>query len=117
MKTFAGRKLGRPSKHRESLLKNLAASLLRHEKIRTTLPKAREVCRYAERIIAIAKSEEGLRAQRNVSKFIREEEVRKKLFEVLVPRFQSRNGGCTQIVKVGPRSGDAAPMAVVRLLP
>ena len=117
MKTFAGRKLGRPSGHRESLLKNLTTSLLQHEKIKTTLPKAKEVCRYAEKVITIAKSKEGLAAQRGVSKHIRRKEVMKKLFEVLVPRYQSRNGGYTQMIRIGFRAGDAAPMALIRLVP
>ena len=117
MKTFAGRKLGRPSGHRELMLRNLASSLLQHEKIKTTLPRAKEVCRFTEKIITIAKSNEGVHAKRGVAKQVIGEEIQKKLFEVLVPRYQSRNGGYTQIVRIGPRAGDAAPMALIRLLP
>ena len=117
MKTFAGRKLGRPSGHRATLLRNLAANLLEHEKIETTVPKAKELRRYAEKIITMAKKNETLTAQRGVAKHIARTEVRKKIFEVLVPRYQSRSGGYTQIVRTGQRSGDSAPMAVVRLLP
>lgn len=116
MKTFAGRKLGRPSGARKALLRSLAHSLLLHEKIQTTLPKAKEVSRYTEKIITSAKKE-GVWAQRDVAKKIYQDDVQKKLFEVLLPRYQSRNGGYTQIVRVGQRTGDAAEMAVIRLLP
>lgn len=116
MKTFSGRKLGAKPGHRMSLLKNLATSLLQHERIQTTVPKAKEVCRYAEKIITIAKAQ-GVNAQRGVAAHIGQAQVRKKLFDVLVPRYQSRNGGYTQIIRSGSRQGDAAPMAVVRLLP
>lgn len=116
MKTFAGRKLGRPSGHRQSLLRNLSSSLLLNEKIHTTFPKAREVSRYTERIITLAKSE-GIAAQRNVARQIHQREVLKKIFEVILPRYQSRKGGYTQIIRMGQRSGDGAKEAVVRLLP
>lgn len=116
MRTFAGRKLGRPTGHRHALLRNLATSLFQHEKIQTTLPKAKELSRYAEQIITMAKRE-GFNAHRGVVKHVQQEQVRKKIFEVLVPRYQTRNGGYTQIIRSGQRVGDAAPMAVVRLLP
>jgi len=116
MKTFAGRKLGRTSAHRLSLLRNMASSLLQHEKVQTTLPKAKEVSRFAEKIITIAKHE-GLTAQRAVAQHIHQTGVQKKLFEVLVPRYESRNGGYTQIIKIGRRQGDAVEMALLRLLP
>ena len=115
MKTFAGRKLSRKPGHRECLLRNLTVALLQYEKIQTTLPKAKELSRYAEKVITMAK-QEGLTAQRQVARFIQQKEVRKKLFEVLVPRYQSRDGGYTQIMRSGQRTGDAAPMAVIRLL-
>ncbi len=117
MKTFAGRKLGRPTDHRLALLKNLTTSLLQHEKIETTVPKAKELCRYAEKIITIAKKNEIVTAQRGVARYVTQAQVRKKLFQVLVPRYQSRNGGYTQVIRSGFRSGDSAPMAIVRLLP
>ena len=116
MKTFAGRKLGRPSDHRRTLLRELATNLLKHEKIQTTLPRAKEVGRFTEKIITMAKAE-NLAARRRVAGEVHQKEVQKKLFEVLVPRYQSRSGGYTQILRTGPRSGDAAPMAVIRLLP
>lgn len=116
MKTFAGRKLGRSSSARQSLLRSLATSLLQHEIIRTTLPKAKEVSRLAEKIITVAK-QEGLSSRREIAKHILQKDVQKKLFEVLVPRYQSRDGGYSQIIRIGSRTGDAAPMAVIRLLP
>ena len=116
MKTFAGRKLCRPTGHRDAMLKNMAMSLFQHEKIQTTFPKAKEVSRYAEKIITMAK-EEGLNAQRKVIGHVHLEQIRKKIFEVLVPRYQARGGGYTQVIKNGQRTGDAAEMAIVRLLP
>lgn len=116
MKTFSGRKLGRPTGPRHALLRSLAESLLLHEKIQTTLPKAKELSRYAEQIITAAKGE-GTHARRTVAKYIHQEPIRKKLFDVLAPRYQTRNGGYTQIIRGGLRVGDAAPMAVIRLLP
>lgn len=116
MKTFAGRKLGRRSGHRNSLLRSLTSALLLGEKIQTTFPKAKELSRYAEKIISAAKKE-NLTAQRQVARFVHQEGARRKLFEVLVPRYQSRNGGYTQIIRVGQRTGDATHMAIIRLLP
>jgi large subunit ribosomal protein L17 len=116
MRTFSGRKLGRPTGHRKALLRNLATSLFQYEKIQTTLPKAKELCRYAEQIITLAKRE-GFNAHRDVVKHVQQDQVRKKIFEVLVPRYQTRSGGYTQIIRAGQRTGDSAPMAVVRLLP
>jgi len=116
MKTFAGRKLGRTSAHRMALLRNMATSLLQYERVQTTFPKAKEVSRFTEKIITIAKKE-GLTAQRGVAVHIHQKEVQKKLFEVLVPRFQSRNGGYTQVIRIGRRQGDSTMMALIRLLP
>lgn len=115
MKTFAGRKLGRTSSHRRALLSHLVTDLLQNEKIKTTFPKAKEAARYAEKVITSAK-QGGVTGQRAVAKQINLKITRKKLFEVLVPRYQSREGGYTQITRVGQRSGDAAPMAVIRLV-
>lgn len=117
MKTFAGRKLGRPSGHRGLLLRNMATNLLQHEKIMTTFPKAKEVSRYAEKIISIAKGKEAITAQRGVAMHVMTRDVRKKLFEVLVPRYSARAGGYTQVIRAGWRAGDSAPMALVRLVP
>jgi large subunit ribosomal protein L17 len=117
MKTFAGRKLGRPTGHRKMLLRNLTTSLLQNEKIMTTVPKAKELKRYAEKVITIAKGPVAVTAQRDVAAHVMTKEARKKLFEVLVPRYSSRAGGYTQIVRAGNRAGDSAPMAMVRLVP
>lgn len=83
----------------------------------TTLPRAKEVSRYAEKIITRAKGVEKITAQRDVAKIVLTKDVQKKLFEVLVPRYSTRNGGYTQILRTGFRSGDSAPMALVRLIP
>ena len=117
MKTFAGRKLGRPSGARALLLRNLATSLFQHEKIMTTLPRAKEVSRFAEKIITRAKGGEKVTAEREVSKVVFTRLAQKKLLDVLVPRYSARSGGYTQILRTGFRSGDSAPMALVRLVP
>src|SRR5437868_6413407 len=105
MNTFAGRKLGRPTGHRFAMLRNMAASLLHHEKIETTKPKAREVARFAERLITAAKAE-GLNARRRVAQDLPSRSVQTKLFDVLVPRYKSRAGGYTQFIHKGPRLSD-----------
>ncbi len=116
MKTFAGRKLCRTTSHRFSLLRHLTEDLYLNEKIQTTVPKAKELVRYAEKLLTKAKAG-NLIARRQVAAVIREKSVQKKVFDVLVPRYQSRPGGYTQIFSAGRRMGDAAPMAVVRLVP
>ncbi len=116
MKTFAGRKLNRKSGARLALLRSQAESLLQHEVIRTTLPKAKEVSRFAEKIITSAKGAD-LNSRRAVSRHVMALTVRKKIFDVLVPRYQPREGGYTQITRIGQRAGDGALMAVVRLVP
>lgn len=116
MKTFAGRKLGRKPGPRKILLRNLTESLLLHEKIQTTLPKAKELSRFAEKVITMAK-QSGFNAHRQVAKHVHQKQIHKKLFDVLVPRYQTRQGGYTQVIKSGVRQGDSAPMAVIRLLP
>ena len=113
----AGRKLGRPSGARAMLLRNLATSLLQHERIMTTLPRAKEVSRFAERIITVAKGVLAVTAQRGVSRHVLAKDVQKKVFEVLVPRYSARSGGYTKIIRAGFRAGDSAPMALVRLVP
>ena len=83
----------------------------------TTLPRAKEVSRYAEKIITQAKGSEEITARRGTARHVLTGEVQKKLFDVLVPRYSARNGGYTQIIRTGFRAGDAAPMALVRLVP
>lgn len=113
--TGAGRKLGRKSGPRLGLLRNLATSLFLHEKITTTLAKAREASRFSNHLIAVAKKG-GLNAQKAIAKDIHNDEIRKKIFDVLVQRYASRNGGCTQIFRLQSRQGDNAEMALLRLI-
>ena len=95
----------------------MATSLFKHERIKTTVPRAKELSRYAEKIITVAKGKMAVNAQRSAAEHVTTKDVQKKLFEVLVPRYSARNGGYTQIIRAGNRTGDAAPMALVRLVP
>ena len=113
----AHRKLGRITPHRIALLRNLATALFDKERIRTTLMKAKELRPYAERLITLAKREEGrLHARRLVLRDVQDATLVKKLFEDLGPRFATRPGGYTRILRLGPRKGDGAEMAIVELL-
>ena len=109
------RKLGRTSEHRRALLRNLATDLFRHERLRTTLPKARELRPFAERLITLARRDD-LHARRQVAGQISDRAVVKKLFDTLGPRFAQRPGGYTRALKLGPRLGDGADMAIVELV-
>jgi len=111
----SGRKLGRNSSHRKAMFRNMAASLLRHETIKTTLPKAKELRRVVEPLITLAK-EDGVANRRLAFDRLRDKEVVGKLFTDLGPRFKARPGGYLRILKLGPRAGDAAPMALVQLV-
>ncbi len=111
----SGRRLGRNSSHRKAMYRNMAASLLRHETIRTTLPKAKELRRVVEPLITLAK-EDGVARRRRAFDRLRDKEVVGKLFNELGPRFKERPGGYMRILKMGYRPGDAAPMALVQLL-
>ena len=115
MNTHAGRKLSRPTGHRIALLRNMAASLLHHEKIETTLPKAREVARFAERLITVAKAE-NLPARRKIASVIRNRQLEGKVFDVLVPRYKNRSGGYTQIIRKGPRLSDGSEIGILKLV-
>ena len=111
------RKLGRVTPHRTALLRNLATALFERERIRTTLVKAKELRPYAEKLITLAKrSDDRLHARRLVLRDIRDGEVVKKLFDSLGSRFATRSGGYTRILKLGPRKGDGAEMAILELL-
>jgi large subunit ribosomal protein L17 len=111
------RKLGRVTSHRLALLRNLATALFERERIRTTLMKAKELRPYAEKLITLAKRDEGrLAARRLVARDIKDPKVIKKLFESLGTRFSTRPGGYTRILRLGPRRGDGAEMAIVELL-
>ena len=111
----SGRKLGRNSSHRKAMFRNMAASLFRHETIKTTVPKAKELRRVAEPLITLAK-EDGVANRRLAFSRLRDKEVVGKLFKDLGPRFKARPGGYIRILKLGPRAGDAAPMALVMLV-
>jgi large subunit ribosomal protein L17 len=111
----AGRHLNRTSSHREAMFRNMAASLFRHELIKTTLPKAKELRRVAEPLITLAKSD-SVHLRRLAFARLRDKEVVGKLFVELGPRYQQRPGGYLRILKCGFRAGDAAPMAYVELV-
>jgi len=117
----SGRKLGRNSSHRKAMYRNMAASLLKHETIKTTLPKAKELRRVVEPLITLAKNEDGskhdnVRRRRLAFSRLRDDEAVGKLFTELGPRFKARPGGYLRILKMGYRPGDSAPMAIVQLL-
>jgi large subunit ribosomal protein L17 len=112
---LSGRQLSRNSPHRHALLRNLSVSLLRHETIRTTLPKAKELRRVVEPLITLAKTDSE--ASRRVAfSRLRDAEVVTKLFDDLGPRFKARPGGYTRILHLAPRPGDSAPMALMQLV-
>ena len=111
----SGRKLGRNSSHRKAMFRNMAASLLRHETIKTTLPKAKELRRVVEPLITMARTD-GVANRRLAFDRLRDKEVVGKLFQDLGPRFAARPGGYLRILKLGPRPGDSAPMAIVMLV-
>ena len=111
----SGRRLGRNSAHRKAMYRNMAASLMRHERIRTTLPKAKELRRVVEPLITLAK-DDGVSQRRLAFSRLRDEVAVGKLFNELGPRFKDRPGGYLRILKIGRRPGDAAPMAFVQLL-
>ena len=109
------RKLNRTSEHRQAMLRNMAVSLLRHEAIKTTLPKAKELRRVVEPIITLGKKP-SLANRRLAFDRLRDREVVVKVFDELGPRYANRNGGYLRILKMGFRVGDNAPMAYVELL-
>ena len=111
----SGRKLNRTSQHRQMLFRNMAQALIKHEQIVTTLPKAKELRRVVERLITLGKRGD-LHARRMAFARLRNDAMTKKLFEVLGPRYQERQGGYTRVLKAGFRYGDAAPMAVIELV-
>ena len=111
----AGRKFNRTSAHRDAMFKNMASSLFKHELIRTTLPKAKELRRVAEPLITLAKTD-GVANRRLAFARLRDKEAVGTLFTVLGPRYASRPGGYLRILKCGYRDGDNAPMAYVELV-
>jgi large subunit ribosomal protein L17 len=112
---IVGRRLDRTTEHRTAMLKNMATSLFRHERIVTTTPKAKELKRFADKVITMAKKASP-HARRQAHVEIRDVEVLNKLFETLGPRFAERKGGYTRIVRVGRRAGDNAEMSVIELV-
>ena len=110
-----GRRLNRTPSHRRALFANMAAALIKHEQIVTTLPKAKELRRVADRLITLAKRG-NLHSRRLAVSRIRDEAMVKKLFEVLGPRYKERSGGYTRVLKAGYRYGDSAPMAVIEFV-
>lgn len=111
----AGRHFGRTSSHRKAMFKNMMASLFEHEMIKTTLPKAKELRRYAEPMITMAKTD-NVAKRRLVFARLRNRAMVTKLFNELAPRYQDRPGGYLRILKCGYRAGDNAPMAIVELV-
>jgi large subunit ribosomal protein L17 len=112
---LSGRQLSRNAPHRWAMLRNMAASLLRHETIQTTVPKAKELRRVVEPLITLGKDDSDANRRRAFAQ-LRDAEVVVKLFENLGPRFKARPGGYTRILRMDPRPGDAAPMALMQLL-
>ncbi|UCG42361.1 MAG: 50S ribosomal protein L17 [candidate division WOR-3 bacterium] len=109
------KKLGRDSSHREAMFRNMLTSLVRYERIQTTLPKAKEARRFAERLVGFAKKN-TLAGRRMAGRTIADKDVLKKLFDVVGPRFTDRDGGYTRIYRLGPREGDGAEMALLELV-
>jgi large subunit ribosomal protein L17 len=109
------RKLQRSTGHRNSLLRNLAASLIKHEQIQTTTPKAKELRPYVEKLITLAKKG-GLSNRRLAHARLQDDTQLTKLFEVLAERYKDRNGGYTRVIKAGFRASDAAPIAIIELV-
>ena len=109
------RKLGRKSGHRTALFRNMAAALIKHEQITTTVPKAKELRPYVEKLITLAKRG-GLSNRRLAHSRLMDEAQEKKLFEVLAERYAGRQGGYTRIIKAGIRASDSAPLAVIELV-
>ncbi len=112
---MGGRKLNRTSSHRKAMLSNMAVALLDHEQITTTLPKAKELRRVADKMITLGKRG-NLHARRQAFAFLRDDETVAKLFSVLAERYKDRGGGYTRVLKKGFRYGDSAPMAIIEFV-
>ena len=111
----AHRKLGRTTSHRLAMFRNMAASLIKHEQITTTLPKAKELRPYVEKLVTLAKKG-GLSNRRLVEARLQDDEQLQKLFDEIAPRYASRQGGYTRVLKAGFRASDQAPMAVIEFI-
>jgi len=112
---MAYRKLGRDSSARRALLRSIVTSFFRHGRIETTEAKAKELSSIAEKLVTLAKRGD-LHARRQVLAYLLDEEVTKKLFDTIAPKYNGRPGGYTRIMKLAPRRGDAAPMAIIELV-
>jgi len=112
---FQGRRFNRSVAHRKAMFANLAAALIKHEQIKTTLPKAKDLRRVADRLITLGKRGD-LHARRQALSVLRDTAITAKLFDELAERYKARNGGYTRVLKAGFRYGDMAPMAVIELV-
>ena len=110
-----GRRFNRDSSHRQAMFSNMAAALIRHEQIVTTLPKAKDLKRVIDKYITLAKRGD-LNSRRLAAARLRDDEMVKKLFDTLAPRYKDRSGGYSRVIKAGFRYGDAAPRAVIELI-
>ncbi|NIR42491.1 MAG: 50S ribosomal protein L17 [Gemmatimonadetes bacterium] len=110
-----GRQLSRTASHKKAMLSNMATSLFRHERIKTTQAKAKELRPFAERLITLARRGD-LHARRQAARAIHDKEALKKLFDTLGPRYAERDGGYTSVLKLGERQGDGAEIAIVQLV-
>jgi len=108
-------KLGREADHRKAMLRNLATDLLKHERVTTTLAKAKAVRPFAERMVTLGKRD-TLHARRHAARFIRDKDVVRKVFSELAPRYAERPGGYTRIMRLDTRAGDRAQMAIIELV-
>ena len=112
---LSGRKLNRTSSHRQAMFANMAAALIKHEQINTTLPKAKDLRRVVERLITLGKRGD-LHARRQAMSVLHDRELTEKLFTTLAERYRDRQGGYTRVLKAGFRYGDSAPMAYIELV-
>lgn len=110
-----GRKLNRTSSHRKAMFANMAAALLKHEQIKTTLPKAKDLRRVVDRLITLGKRGD-LHARRQALSVLRDTKITAKLFDLLATRYKDRSGGYTRVIKAGHRYGDMAPMGLIELV-
>ncbi|TQV83741.1 50S ribosomal protein L17 [Denitrobaculum tricleocarpae] len=112
---MSGRKLNRTSSHRKAMFANMAVALLKHEQIKTTLPKAKDLRRIVDKLITLGKRGD-LHARRQANSVLRDDKITAKLFDELASRYESRAGGYTRVLKAGFRHGDMAPMAYIELV-
>lgn len=112
---MSGRKLNRTSSHRKALFSNMANALIKHEQIKTTLPKAKELRPVVEKLVTLGKRG-NLHARRQAFAMLRDDGMTRKLFETLAGRYADRQGGYTRVLKAGHRRGDAAPMAIIEFV-